>query len=424
MVFEASSGMLQCEYCKHSVAAGTDRAAEAPGPRELSLHDGMSRAPRGLGVEMQAVQCRSCGANVQVAPNERTVACTYCASTMVMVAPADANSIQPESLVPFHIARPQATASFQTWLATRWFRPSDLARMAKLEQIVGVYVPFWTFDADVQSQWTAERGHHYYVTETYQTVENGQSVTRTREVQHTRWEPASGFRADHYDDALVCASRGLPETLAGKLCTFDTTRLVAYAPSYLAGWRAESYAIDLPTAWTRARGRIEQTQAQRCSGDVGGDVHRSLSVANEFSGETFKHVLLPVWVAAYRYGDKPYRFLVNGQSGDVVGDAPLSVWKITLLVLVILAVIAVGFVLFNGANAEAPPAASLDRARSRPSEPRLVERTVDSRRQFDRFHVDFVRARAPKTVLVTSRGREGTTRGYSSWGQSHRPKRG
>ena len=88
-----------------------------------------------------------------------------------------------------------------------------------------MYVPYWTFDANVASQWHAERGWHYYVTETYQETVDGQTVTKTREVQHTRWEPASGYRRDHYDDILVCASKGLPPKLANSLTSFDTKQL-------------------------------------------------------------------------------------------------------------------------------------------------------------------------------------------------------
>jgi hypothetical protein len=220
--------------------------------------------------------------------------------------------------------------------------------MAQLEQIFGVYVPYWTFDADVHSQWEAERGWYYYETETYQEVENGETVTKTREVRHTRWEPAWGQRQDRYDDVLVCASKGLPEEMANSFATFDTTHLMPYAPGYLAGWRAESYAIELPAAWAKAQSTVENGQQSKCRGDVGGDEVRGLVVRNQYANETFKHVLLPVYVAAYRYNDKPFRFLVNGQTGEVRGDAPYSWIKITLAVLAVVAVIVALVLVFGG----------------------------------------------------------------------------
>jgi hypothetical protein len=200
----------------------------------------------------------------------------------------------------------------------------------------GVYVPYWTFNANVDSRWIAERGWYYFETEVYQATENGQTVTRERQVQRTRWEPARGERSDSYRNVLVCAGRGLPHALAEKVTSFDVQQLVPYQPNYLAGWRAEQYALDLMPAWEQAGQKIVESQQGRCARDVGGDTHQGLNVHNELSAITFKHVLLPIWIAAYRYNGKPFQFLVNGQTGEVVGRAPWSAVKITLAVLVVL----------------------------------------------------------------------------------------
>jgi DNA-directed RNA polymerase subunit RPC12/RpoP len=346
MVFDVAAAGLKCKYCKHPMPVPVPAGAQ--GAREIPLREGYQRAPRGLGVATISFQCRECGATVSTAPNERTVQCTYCASHSVVQTPPDPNLIQPESLIPFRVAKDRAVESFKGWLGGLWFRPSNLKSMAQLEQIFGVYVPYWTFDADVRSEWRAERGWYYYETETYYETENGQTVAKTREVRHTRWEPAWGQRQDHYDDVLVCASKGLHEQLANSFATFDTQHLLAYAPGYLAGWRAESYAIDLPSAWTKAQSKIESSQQSKCHGDVGGDEVRGLVVQNQYANETFKHVLLPVYVAAYRYNNKPYRFLVNGQTGEVRGEAPYSWVKITLAVLAVIAVIVALVLIFGG----------------------------------------------------------------------------
>jgi DNA-directed RNA polymerase subunit RPC12/RpoP len=365
MEFDASVQALRCQYCKHTMAPPQAQAQVAPGagvfgqaaaqmgpppalgPREIPLHEGLTRAPKGLGTQVHAVQCKECGATVNLQPNDRTAACTYCASTMVLEVAADPNLITPESLVPFQVAKDKATEAFKGWLHGLWFRPSNLRKMARLEQIVGVYVPYWTFDAWVQSQWTAERGHYYYETETYEAYENGETVVRTRQVQRTEWESAWGSRQDHYDDVLVCASKGLPAELVEGMSTFNTKALVGYNPGFLAGWRAESYAVDLPNAWVTGQSKIVKSQQSRCSGDVGGDTHRHLQVQNHFTNETFKHVLLPVYVAAYRYQGKPFRFLVNGQTGEVVGKAPYSVWKILGLILAFVAVAVAAWFIFQ-----------------------------------------------------------------------------
>jgi hypothetical protein len=142
-----------------------------------------------------------------------------------------------------------------------------------------------------------------------------------------------------------------------KFRSFDTKQLSPYKPEFLAGWRAEAYAVDLMPAWGTAQDDMCRAQEGRCASDVPGDTHRNLHVQNHFSNVTFKHILLPIWIAAYRYKGKPYQFLVNGQTGEVVGKAPWSFWKIFFFVLAIVAVVggAVAAYLYFVHNEPPPP---------------------------------------------------------------------
>jgi hypothetical protein len=214
-----------------------------------------------------------------------------------------------------------------------------------------VYIPFWTFDSWVRSNWNADAGYYYYETEWYTDDEGNK---QSRQVQRTRWEPASGSRSDFFDDTLVCASKGLPSELVLKFSSFDTKQLVPYRPEFLAGWRAESYAVDLMPAWGTAQATMSSSQESRCASDVPGDTHRGLRCNHQFSQVTFKHVLLPIWIAAYRYNGKPYQFLVNGQTGEVVGKAPWSVIKIVLFVTLIVAILVGAFLALRPKNEDKP----------------------------------------------------------------------
>jgi DNA-directed RNA polymerase subunit RPC12/RpoP len=307
--------------------------------RKIPIEQGMALAQKGYGAPVTTIKCSECGATVNVGEGERTAACAFCGSKQVLAEATNQGAIRPESLVPFKVTKEDANGRFGVWIGKLWFRPGDLKKMARVQEIGGVYIPFWTFDAFVSSQWSAERGWYYYETETYTENVDGRLETRTRQVQRTRWEGASGYRQDSYDDVLVCASKGLPGHLVDHLSTFDTKGLTPYQPQFLSGWRAESYAVDLMPGWELGRGKIDSSQVSRCASDVGGDTHRGLDVRNQYSNITFKHVLLPIWIAAYRYNGKVYRFLVNGQTGEVVGVAPWSVWKILGLVLFIAAIV-------------------------------------------------------------------------------------
>ncbi len=335
LAYDATARKLKCAHCGALREVPADRRVV-----ERDLFAGLAEMPRGLGAQVRVHRCQECGANVSFPVGVTATRCTFCGGSKVLDQAENANAIRPESLLPFALDRKQANAAFAKWLGKLWFRPGDLRRLAAVEEVQGVYVPFWTYDARVHSEWQAERGRYYYVEEEYTTQENGETVTKTRQVRQTEWEPAWGARDDFFDDLLVCASRGLPPELADRFKTFNTKQLVAYSPAYLAGWSAEEYAVDLAEGWAKAEQRIAAEQRARCGRDVGGDTHRNLVVENTFSDVTFKHVLLPVWIAAYRYREKIYRFLVNGQTGEVVGKAPWSVAKIVAFVTAIAAVVA------------------------------------------------------------------------------------
>jgi ribosomal protein S27E len=343
MTFDPARQKLYCEHCGSTAEVPAHQKAAIV---EHDLEAGLSRALRGLGAAVRTTRCQECGATVSFPETVTATACDFCGSSQVLAQEANRNLIRPESVVPFKVDGKQAAVRFREWLKRLWFRPSDLKARASVTEMTGVYVPYWTFDARVDSRWTADAGYTYYETEEY--TENdaqGNPQTKTRQVQRVRWEPASGQRHDVFDDLLVCASRGLPDELARKLSTFDTAGLQPYDPAFLAGWKAEEYAVDLDEAWSRAVAQMESTQESRCAADVPGDTQRHLRVSNRFSDRTFKHVLLPVWLSAFRYGGKTFRFLVNGQTGEVVGKAPWSALKLALLITALVAAVVLVIVL-------------------------------------------------------------------------------
>ncbi|HEX6764281.1 MAG TPA: hypothetical protein VF103_02360 [Polyangiaceae bacterium] len=331
LFYDPAIQAMRCPYCGSVQASG---AAGAP-IREIPLEEGFARAARGMGLPVTTTQCTRCGAVTHAASLEATAWCAFCNAPVVLY-PTDPNLIRPESLVPFLMNRAAANQLFTTWLHGLWFRPNALKRLASAHMLDGMYVPFWTFDAGVHSTWTARAGHYYYTTEHYTERVEGKTVQRTRQVRHTRWEPAAGARDDRYDDVLLCASRGLSGPLLGKVGPFDTRQLVPYDPSFLAGFRAEGYSIDLWTGWAQAYGIITASQRQRCAKDVPGDTYDDLAVRDDLAAISFKHVLLPIWIGAFWHTGQPYQFMVNGQTGEVVGKAPLSVEKIILFVLALI----------------------------------------------------------------------------------------
>lgn len=332
--FDPGSGALKCAYCGHVEPIRSEGRIV-----EYDLSEARDPRHRTRGISVRHVRCGHCNAQLALAPGVKAARCPFCDSAQVTESTEE--TVVPESLVPLAIPQQRAEEIFTKWVHGLWFRPSDLRKKARLHEMKGVYLPFWTYDAAAYSSWVAESGYYYYETETYTTQENGQTVTKTRQVQKVRWVPSSGSRHDSYDDWLVFASRGLPRRLVEQVYPFRTESLVPYAHEYLAGWMAEEAAFGADEGWTVAREGLDSEQESRCARDVPGDTHRGLQVSTRYSDVAFKHALLPLFVCAYTYQSKTFRFLVNGQTGKASGEAPWSWIKITIAVVFALILIAV-----------------------------------------------------------------------------------
>jgi len=331
--FDPRSQHMKCDYCGAEEVIQIEHKA-------MVEHDFYS-APKATGWNRPATsfQCESCGATISL---ETKVAgkCPYCNTPYVSPQAPRPDLIRPESLVPFKVDKDRSRHLFREWLGKGWFHPSDLTKLGRLDLIRGVYTPFWTYDTNAFSNWTAESGYYYYVTETYTVTVNGHQETRTRQVQKVRWEPSHGSHQGFYNDVLVPASTGMNEELILKIYPFQLEELVPYKPEFLSGFMAEEYGIDLRQGWATAQSTVNASEREKCGSEVPGDTYRFLRVSTTFSNITYKHILLPVWIAAYQYKQKTYHFLVNGQTGEVQGFKPISWAKVAAFVAAVAAIAA------------------------------------------------------------------------------------
>jgi hypothetical protein len=249
--------------------------------------------------------------------------------------------VSPEAVLPFGVSQQQANSAIKQWLSSRWFAPNALKRLAYHESISGVYIPFWTYDSQTESSYAGERGEHYYETETY-TEQNaqGNTVTRTRQVQRTRWYSASGWVTRAFDDILIPATQSVSRQRLAALEPWDLQLLNPYEPAYLSGYKAQRYQVELPAGFEEAKQVMAETIRGDVRGDIGGDEQRIHQIDTGYSDITFKHILLPVYLAAYRFNQKVYQVMINARTGEVQGDRPYSFWKIFFFVLFWIAVIA------------------------------------------------------------------------------------
>ncbi len=335
--WNATKQKLVCPFC------GTESAAPAPAATEVAEHDlaealtGLAAVAHGWQAVKRTVRCQSCNAISVLDPARQAQNCEFCGSAQLVPYDEPAPALRPESVVPFRVSETDARERIRAWYGRLWLAPNALKRRALTDRVRGVYLPYWTFDAQVHADWTAEAGHYYYTTETYE--HNGQ--LRTRQVQHVRWVPAAGSLDHFFDDDLVCASVGVHPGLLRGVEPFPTDALKPYDPGYVAGWVVERYQIDLAAAAGRAREQMNAKLSALCAQQVPGDTQRNLQVRADYSRQTFKHILAPVWLLSYDYGAKSFQCVINGASGKIAGEYPKSPWKIALIVLIVLVVVMV-----------------------------------------------------------------------------------
>ena len=333
--------MLSCPYCGRTEAI----PASAEEVRERSYEEYLQPRPNQLSpmaANALEVKCNGCGATVTFTPPEVAGECPFCGNSLVAQPKAADPLVAPEAVLPFQITNKQAQSSITKWLSSRWFAPNALKKLAYQEAVGGVYLPFWTYDAHTTTHYTGERGEYYYVTESYyETDSQGNRVERTRQVRHTAWSHASGTVARWFDDILVPATESVPRPKLHSLEPWDLDLLKAYEPAYLSGYKAQRYQVELPKGFEEAKELMSGTIKDDVRTDIGGDDQRITEMTVSYSAITFKHILLPVYLGAYRFNNKVYQVMINARTGEVQGDRPYSIWKITLFILFLALVIAV-----------------------------------------------------------------------------------
>ena len=333
-VWTPAKKALVCPYC------GTVSPAELKADGKLVEENdlvAMLRAipddQRGWAAVRKTVKCQSCHA-ISVFDEKRVAqSCDFCGSPAIIAMDDVGAPIRPGSQLPFKIPDTQVREDIRRWYASHFWAPNALGQKAMTDTLHGMYLPFWTFDAHAECPWTAEAGYYYYTTDS--------KGNRTR---NTRWEYAEGHVSSDFDDVLVPASKGVHTNLLEQLQPFPTTTdLLPYDPGYLSGWVVEQYQIDLVQAAQDSRDRMDNLLRGQCTAQIPGDTSRNLQINPDYSAQTFKHVLLPVWLLTYTYGTKNYQVAVNGATGKITGEYPLSWVKITIAIVIGLIILGIFF---------------------------------------------------------------------------------
>jgi predicted RNA-binding Zn-ribbon protein involved in translation (DUF1610 family) len=271
--------------------------------------------------------CRGCGASMSYDASAQTLRCPFCGSEQLEKKP-DEKEIAPDAVVPFVISREQAVATMRVWLGQGFWRPGDLAAEAAVVKMTPIYVPYWAFDAQTHTYWTADS-------------------SQTPAGARANWFPVGGQHDGEYSGLLVGASAALTPAETNALCPFDLSADVAPQKIDLANITTERFTVQRKYARPLAQQGLESLEAKACGQYVPGN-SRNLKVNVRMMNLASRPILVPVWIMAYRYRDQVFRFLANGQTGRAAGQAPLSYRKIGAAVAIAVVVVLIILLLLAG----------------------------------------------------------------------------
>lgn len=340
---------LKCGYCGFSNEIELSREPI----REYDIHKALRELERAefFSEDINVIRCQTCAAEFDLDTHIHAGECPYCGTTVVTET-GHVRTIKPKALLPFAITADQARVSYRKWLSGLWFAPGALKKYAREDQkLNGVYIPYWTYDSHTATAYHGMRGDTYYVRQSYSAVVNGRRVRKTRRVPKIKWTSVSGRTGRHFDDVLVGASHSLPRKIMDWLQPWDLENLIPYTEDYLSGFNSEIYQVGLDEGFNRAREIMDSTIRADVARDIGGDHQKIHSVNTSHSDTTFKHILLPLWSAAFTFRGKTYRFVVNGRNGRTRGERPWSILKISFAAVAVL-ILVVGFLVVAGSNGQ------------------------------------------------------------------------
>lgn len=333
MEFDVKTQMLKCPSCDSTIEIINDQS-------KIVEHRLTMEATRSIKVEEKestTMECSGCGATMEVGGHDTATKCPYCGSSYVL-AKDQKSVIIPDGVVPFKIDKNQVLVEFRNWIKKRWLAPNALKQLYQHGGFQGVYVPYWTFDAEASCYYTAQGGRDRK--ETYRDSE-GNNKTRTV----TDWYPTSGNINHFFDDVQVAATKSYKKGFFNGIEPFNFSDLASYSPDYISGSLSENYSVSLDEGHKEANNEMDNKLVQMATNDVRRryDRSRNVNIRANYSNETYKHLLLPIYSTTYNFKNKTYNVMINGQTGKIKGEYPKSPIKIAIIAVLIIILIILYF---------------------------------------------------------------------------------
>jgi len=331
--YSAEKKKISCDHCGYDEDVNDSNNLVVEKSLSEALQHVQDFVPKEIGKKV--FHCGNCSAKFMVESDKTQFTCGFCGSRNVNLDAFDHQYIQPIGIIPFYVSREEATKKFKKWIKQGAFHPNKLKKLATVDDLHGLYVPFWTYDAQTESSWSGQSGQYYY--------QNTRVATKTgfrnQSVRQVRWRNRSGHLKHFFDDVLVVASKKLDQGSFDKVLPYRLEEVVNYDARLTMGWETEIYQVEVNEGYDIAERIMDHRLRNMCSAQLGGDTQRNLHVSSQKSSQTYKHIVLPLWICSYTYQNKLYRFVINGQTGRLNGQKPISYIKIGLLILLVMLIL-------------------------------------------------------------------------------------
>ena len=331
--FVGSSGKLECEYCgsvfpveeiekQQAAAEASAQAAfqqQQEKEREQAAGDqgewdisGLSDNWGADGAGLKAYNCPSCGAELICDQNTAATCCPYCGNPTV-VPGQFSGSLKPDFILPFRLDKKAAVAALKKHYSDKPFLPKTFSDQNHIEEIQGVYVPFWLFDGKAESSAT------YHCTRSHTHTQGNYRVTTTEHYDVQRSGTIS------FEKVPADGSSRMPDEHMDSIEPFDYSGLVAFSTAYLPGYLADKYDVEAKDCAARADERCKKTALNALAGTVMGyETTTTVSESVHLQRGKVHYALLPVWMLSTKWNGQNFLFAMNGQTGKLVGDLPVD----------------------------------------------------------------------------------------------------
>lgn len=335
MVFSPKHKKLHCDYCHSTIEIVADKS------REIVYKDTVFTdfKENVWNDEVVSYRCNSCGAVCVMDKYVVADKCPFCSVTNIAQID-NLPTIKPNAVIPFNITEECAKNYFLKWLKGKLFAPNRLKKTLKVDRLKGLYIPCWTYDLITNASYSGVL--YKRVVKRVGSGKNARTVVKTINI------PVSGKLSKNYDDIIIEASHQLTPKDIKKIGGYRTNDSREYKNQYLAGFSAERNDISVVDGLGEAKKIVYKDYEKSIISRHGADGIRTLNINIDYKHITYKYVMLPLWMSSYKYNEKQYRYIVNGESGKVYGNIPISPIKATFAALLgIGALILIYFIYIN-----------------------------------------------------------------------------